>query len=365
MNILFTESSPNIGGQELQALAQMDALRRKGHCVLLACRDKSKIASEARRRKIEVIFVPFRNSLHIPSILKLFRIMRDFRPHLVICHSGHDSNIVGLTRLFIWRIRFRIIRQKTYLTRKTKSFSLNYFCDEVIVPGTSMRKHLIQEGVRTRITIVPPGFYFQKLREDSRVPLPLHVQTWLASGRDEPVIVQVGMLRPEKGHEFMLKLLSSLKQEGREFRWLIVGGGCPESEARLQSQVDNLGMHNNVLIAGNVFPASPASPVYQIASLLVMPSENESFGMVLAEASAFSVPVLASQVGGIPDVIQHNRTGTLLPVGDASAWIHALNDFFNYPERFYQMACQARVDVENRFDINRTVLKILALRNIV
>ncbi|EDQ6089728.1 TPA: glycosyltransferase family 4 protein [Salmonella enterica] len=362
MNILFTESSPNIGGQELQALAQMDALRRKGHCVLLACRDKSKIASEARRRKIEVIFVPFRNSLHIPSILKLFRIMRDFRPHLVICHSGHDSNIVGLTRLFIWRIRFRIIRQKTYLTRKTKSFSLNYFCDEVIVPGTSMRKHLIQEGVRTRITIVPPGFYFQKLREDSRVSLPLHVQTWLASGRDEPVIVQVGMLRPEKGHEFMLKLLSSLKQEGREFRWLIVGGGCPESEARLQSQVDNLGMHNNVLIAGNVFPASP---VYQIASLLVMPSENESFGMVLAEASAFSVPVLASQVGGIPDVIQHNRTGTLLPVGDASAWIHALNDFFNYPERFYQMACQARVDVENRFDINRTVLKILALRNIV
>ncbi|EAS9109384.1 glycosyltransferase family 1 protein [Salmonella enterica] len=362
MNILFTESSPNIGGQELQALAQMDALRRKGHCVLLACRDKSKIASEARRRKIEVIFVPFRNSLHIPSILKLFRIMRDFRPHLVICHSGHDSNIVGLTRLFIWRIRFRIIRQKTYLTRKTKSFSLNYFCDEVIVPGTSMRKHLIQEGVRTRITIVPPGFYFQKLREDSRVPLPLHVQTWLASGRDVPVIVQVGMLRHEKGHEFMLKLLSSLKQEGREFRWLIVGGGCPESEARLQSQVDNLGMHNNVLIAGNVFPASP---VYQIASLLVMPSENESFGMVLAEASAFSVPVLASQVGGIPDVIQHNRTGTLLPVGDASAWIHALNDFFNYPERFYQMACQARVDVENRFDINRTVLKILALRNIV
>ncbi|HGG5186036.1 TPA: glycosyltransferase family 4 protein [Salmonella enterica] len=362
MNILFTESSPNIGGQELQALAQMDALRRKGHSVLLVCRDKSKIAAEAERRKIEVIFVPFRNSLHIPSVLKLLRIIRDFRPHLVVCHSGHDSNNVGLTRLFIRRPRFRILRQKTYLTRKTKIFSLNYFCDEVIVPGTAMRTHLIQEGVRTRITIVPPGFYFQKLREDSCIPLLLHVQNWLASGRDVPVIVQVGMLRPEKGHEFMLKLLSRLKQEGRAFRWLVVGGGCPESEARLQSQVDNLGMQNDVLIAGNIFPASP---VYRIASLLVMPSENEAFGMALVEASAFSVPVLASQVGGIPDVIQHNRTGTLLPVGDASAWIHALNDFFNYPERFYKMACQARVDVENRFDIDRTVLSISALRDSV
>lgn len=343
-------------------MAQMDALRRKGHSVLLVCRDNSKIATEAERRKVKVIFVPFRNSLHIPSVLKLLRIIRDFRPHLVVCHSGHDSNTVGLTRLFIRRPRFRILRQKTYLTRKTKSFSLNYFCDEVIVPGTAMRTHLIQEGVRTRITIVPPGFYFQKLREDSCIPLPLHVQNWLASGRDVPVIVQVGMLRPEKGHEFMLKLLSRLKQEGRAFRWLVVGGGCPESEARLQSQVDNLGMQNDVLIAGNVFPASP---VYRIASLLVMPSENESFGMALAEASAFSVPVLASQVGGIPDVIQHNRTGTLLPAGDASAWIHALNDFFNYPERFYKMACQARVDVENRFDIDRTVLSISALRDSV
>lgn len=233
MNILFTESSPNIGGQELQTLAQMDALRRKGHSVLLVCRDNSKIATEAERRKVKVIFVPFRNSLHIPSVLKLLRIIRDFRPHLVVCHSGHDSNTVGLTRLFIRRPRFRILRQKTYLTRKTKSFSLNYFCDEVIVPGTAMRTHLIQEGVRTRITIVPPGFYFQKLREDSCIPLPLHVQNWLASGRDVPVIVQVGMLRPEKGHEFMLKLLSRLKQEGRAFRWLVVGGGCPESEARL------------------------------------------------------------------------------------------------------------------------------------
>lgn len=362
MNILFTESSPNIGGQELQAVAQMDALRKKGHSILLVCRDKSKIASEAKSRGVDVIFVPFRNSLHIPSILKLLRVNRDFQPHLVICHSGHDSNIVGLTRLFIWRHRFRIIRQKTYLTRKTKNFSLNYFCDEVIVPGTAMRTHLIQGGVRTRVTIVPPGFDFQKLREDSRVPLPPQVQTWLASGEDVPIIVQIGMLRPEKGHEFMLKLLLRLKQEGRKFRWLIIGGGCPESEARLQSQIDNLGMHNVVRIVGNVFPASP---IYRIANLLVMPSENESFGMVLAEASAFSVPVLASQVGGIPDVIQHNRTGTLLPVGDTSAWIHALNDFFNYPERFYQMACQARVDVENRFDINRTVLCIPALEDSV
>ncbi len=358
MNILFTESSPNIGGQELQAIAQMNVLKKKGHSILLACRKSSKIEAEAVKSGIDVIFVSFRNSLHIPSMLKLLRVNRDFRPHLVVCHSGHDSNVIGLTRFFVLGHRFRIIRQKTYLTRNIKNFSLNYLCDEVIVPGTAMKTQLIQKGCRTRITVVPPGFDFQKLRKDSLLPLPLKVQAWLASGEKIPVIVQIGMLRPEKGHEFMLKLLSRLKQEGQKFRWLIVGDGCPENKANLQSDIDKLGMHNITLIVDNVFPASP---IYRIASLLVMPSKNESFGMALVEASAFSVPVFANLVGGIPEIIQHNRTGTLLPVDDISAWMHALNNFFNYSERFYQMACQAKVDIEKRFDINRTALSFSAL----
>ncbi|EIL2421245.1 putative hexosyltransferase CapU, partial [Shigella flexneri] len=120
----------------------------------------------------------------------------------------------------------------------------------------------------------------------------------------------------------------------------------------------SMGMHDDVFIADNVFPAAP---VYRVASLVVLPSENESFGMVLAEASAFSVPVVATQIGGIPEVIQNNQTGTLLPASNKHAWMCALNDFFNDPGRFYQMARQAKQDIEERFDINKTALKILTL----
>ncbi|EOZ2564399.1 putative hexosyltransferase CapU, partial [Escherichia coli] len=243
-------------------------------------------------------------------------------------------------------------------TRKTKFFSINHFCDEVIVPGTSMKTHLEQEGCRTRVTVVPPGFDFQELYVDSRNSLPPSVLSWLASRRGCPVIAQVGMLRPEKGHEFMLNLLFHLKMNGRQFCWLIVGSGSPELREHLQYQIDSMGMHDDVFIADNVFPAAP---VYRVASLVVLPSENESFGMVLAEASAFSVPVVATQIGGIPEVIQNNQTGTLLPAGNKHAWMCALNDFFNDPGRFYQMARLAKQDIEERFDINKTVLKILTL----
>ncbi len=357
MKILFTESSPNIGGQELQALDQMLALREGGHSVLLACREKSKIAQEAIKRRLNITFIPFRNSIHISSIFKLRRVIGEFNPDLIICHSGHDSNIVGLSRLICCH-QFSIIRQKTYITQKTKTFSLNYLCDAIIVPGTATQKYLKAEGVRTPVTVVPPGFDFLRLRNEAIQPLPSNIQKWLASAENIPIIVQVGMLRPEKGHEFMLRVLHQLKTEGWSFRWLIVGSGCEKYEASLRMKIEALGMNEYVLMAGPIFPALP---VYQIASAVVMPSENETFGMVLAEAAMSGVPVIASKTGGIPDIIQHNVTGTLLAVRDVAAWKNTLINFLSRPESFRTMAVRAKEDIEYRFDINRTAKSILTL----
>ncbi|EOK2327542.1 glycosyltransferase, partial [Escherichia coli] len=92
MKILYTESSPNIGGQELQALAQMAAMQRAGHSVMLACRENSRIAAEAVRQQTAVTYIPFRNSLHFSSVWRLRRLVLAFRPDMVVCHSGHDSN---------------------------------------------------------------------------------------------------------------------------------------------------------------------------------------------------------------------------------------------------------------------------------
>lgn len=358
MNILYTESSSNIGGQELQSLLQLETLKKQGHSVLLACREKSRISVEAEKRKIDIVFIPFRNSIHLSSVIKLLLVINSFKPDAVICHSGHDSNIVGLTRLITGRRRFQIIRQKTYLTQKTGTFSLNKLIDHIIVPGTAMKDDLESAGVHTPVTVIPPGFDFRKMRDESATPLPEHVQRWLAADHKTPVIAQVGMLRAEKGHEFMLKLLFQLKNEGRQFRWLIVGGGRDDNEMALLAMARSLGMQNDILLTGFI---SPVSAVYKNASLLVMPSINEPFGMTVAEASAFSVPVIANQTGGIPDIIKNNQTGRLVPSHSSDEWIKALHDFFNRPGHYRSMADLAKSDVEKRFDISQTVFDIIKL----
>ncbi|PAX81808.1 glycosyltransferase family 4 protein [Citrobacter sp. TSA-1] len=359
MNILYTESSRNIGGQEYQAVAQMVALKQAGHQVMLACRESSGIAEEAAKHGLRVMYIPFRNSLHLPSVCALRRGIRAFCPDIVVCHSGHDSNIVALTRATLpgRTGRFCIIRQKTWLTSKIRTFSLNHLCDAIVVPGRAMKQALEQAGCRRLIRVIPPGFDFDRLYREFSLPLPAHVRHWLNTGDDVPVIVQAGMLRPEKGHDFMLAVLSQMKHEGYRFRWLIAGAGRPEEEEKLRAGIVRRGMADDVLMCGKL---TPLAPVWRVASLMVMPSRNESFGMVVAEAAGCGVPVIASNTGGIPEIVQNGLTGTLLPPDNHEAWLEALRSFFNEPEPFSCMAYRAQRDTEMCFDIKHTIQKLLS-----
>ncbi len=326
---------------------------------MLACREGSGIAEEAAKHDFRIMYIPFRNSLHLPSVCALRRGIRSFCPDIVVCHSGHDSNIVALTRATLpgRTGRFCIIRQKTWLTSKIRTFSLNHLCDAIVVPGRAMKQALEQAGCQRLIRVISPGFDFERLHQELALPLPVHVQHWLNARDNVPVIVQAGMLRPEKSHDFMLDALSRLKQEGYRFCWLIAGAGRPEEEEKLRAGIVRRGMEDNVLMCGKLVPLAP---VWQVASLMVMPSRNESFGMVVAEAAGCGVPVIASDVGGIPEIIQHGLTGTLLPPDDQKAWLEALRAFFDEPEPFLDMAYRARNDVERCFDIRHTIQKLLS-----
>ncbi|HGG4756891.1 TPA: glycosyltransferase family 4 protein [Salmonella enterica subsp. enterica serovar Ball] len=362
MNILYTESSPNMGGQEIQSINQMLALCSKGHSITLACKKNSKISFLAKNTGIDISYLSFRNGVDLLSVYKLLKLIHKFSPDIIVCHSGHDSSIVGIIRLLLFFSQWRplVVRQKTYLTSKVKTFSLNYMNDIVIVPGREIKEKLVRSGcLENKIKIFPPGFNFKKLRSELTLNLPAHIKSWLENSEKYPVIIQVGMLRPEKAHDFMLKVLEQLMYEGKNFRYLIIGGGKAEVRKNLQFLITSKRLSDRVYMAGEVFPVMP---VYRYADLAVVPSRNESFGMAAVEALSVGVPVFASQVGGIPDIIQNNINGILLPVDNQKAWTVALSDFLNNPEFYKKMVKQAGADVEQRFDIQNIAMSILSLK---
>ncbi|WP_262411038.1 glycosyltransferase family 4 protein [Escherichia albertii] len=360
MNIIYTESSSDTGRQGLQAIAQMNAMMRAGHQVILACQKHSQIARDAVNHGIPTVYIPFRNNLYLPSIISLRRLIVTFRPDIVICHSDYDNNITGIVKAFLFgQIRhFRIIRQKNNCPRKIKMFSLNYMSDVIVVPSWKIRSRLIHERCKQLVVVIPPGVDFSVLRQQADMALPTHINVWLNCRESAPVIVQAAMIYPEKGVHFMLNVLHCLRQKGLSFYWLIAGSGSREHENLLKEEIKNLNMEDCVLMCGAL---TPVAPLYRIASLLVMPSECEAFDPTIVEATACGVPVMASSTGGITEIIQNGRTGTLISQNDKMAWINALENFLIAPEFAQKVAICANEDIKLRHNIDGSARKLIEL----
>ena len=143
-----------------------------------------------------------------------------------------------------------------------------------------------------------------------------------ASGEDRPIrILNVGRLVSVKGQAVLLEAAALLRQRGLEFALTIVGDG-PLREA-LRATARDLGIEDNVTFAGSVGQDDIAAH-YRNADLFCLPSLREGVPVVLMEAMASGVPVIASRIMGTPELVEHDVTGLLVAPGRADALADAI-----------------------------------------
>lgn len=352
--LLYTESSPNLGGQELQALLQMTTLAGRGIEVRLACRPDSRIAAVAAELGVPTLAVPFRRSLQVRSIVALLRELRRFRPDAVICHSGHDANNCALA-VRLLRPRPPLIRMRTYLPGPPHAWSYNVLADLTLTCSAALRQSLLAHPRidAQRVRVLYPGLPLARLQADAQAPLPAHVAAWLAT-HPGPLLVHAAMLRPEKGHALLLSALPELLKKHPTLRYLIAGEG--ELQAQLAASIQAMKLGGHVFLAGMV---APLAPLYRRATLAVMPSSYEPFGLSQCEALSLETPVVASEVGGIPETVRHQETGLLVAAGERLAWVSALGWALDHPAEMQRMAAAGRERVQREFSIEASVDHLL------
>lgn len=352
--VFFAESSMNLGGQELQLLQQAEGLLASGWSARILCRPGSRTAEEARARGVPVEEVRFRNAVHLPSLNQVASLVQQHEPMAVVCHSGHDANVCGLavragTLLRLFRKRPRLLRMRTYLAGRAGAFGYNRLFDVTFTPSEALRRQLlenrrIQPG---RIRVLPPGIDFEALHAAAYTPLPPALQR-IVEGRSGPLIVHAAMLRPEKGHAFMLDVVQALLPSYPDLLYVAAGDGVLQEE--LRSRVAALGLQRHVLLAGLL---QPVAPLVGRASVLVMPSLYEPLGMSQIEALAMRVPVVVSRVGGLPETVEDGVTGLVCPSpeepGALEQWTAALGRVLDDPAAAAAMAARGRVAVLERY----------------
>ncbi|MFW6146344.1 MAG: glycosyltransferase [Planctomycetota bacterium] len=201
-------------------------------------------------------------------------------------------------------------------------------------------------------------------------------------------ILFVGRFTPEKGLHVLIDAFERLARRWDDLTLDIVGGGkatvsdfmpgllrdpriAPLADfyrhrdyaAWLRGRVEKAGLAERVRFLGTL-SREPLLGVYRAATVLAHPALIEPFGMVTAEAMAAGLPVVASRVGGLPEVVQHGRTGLLVPPGDPEALAEAIASLLADPDRRRRYAAAARQYARTHFRWDRVAERVREVYNV-
>jgi glycosyltransferase involved in cell wall biosynthesis len=182
---------------------------------------------------------------------------------------------------------------------------------------------------------------------------PASIKERLKISKEEKVVGYVGRLEPIKGPQFFIEAARLCLENNHLLRFILVGEGTLRQE--LEEKVASWGLKSKIIFAGW---QDDIADIMSFLDILVLPSLNEAVGIVLLEAQSLGIPIVASEVGGIPEMVQDKQTGVLVRPGSAAAFALAINNLLSDPERRRSMSAAGKNWVKDRFKAEDMVSKI-------
>jgi glycosyltransferase involved in cell wall biosynthesis len=276
-----------------------------------------------------------------PGVVRQLReIVEKSLPAIIQTHNNKSHLLVKLLpELRRGRGWFAFHHGETYTDLKQRFFnnvdraSLRS-ADRVVTVCKAFEPRLATFGVKPdRIRIL----------HNSVLPLSLpqpaeraQLRNQLGIGANESMILAIGRLSKEKGHAVLLGALGQLRSIAREWKLVLVGIG-PERD-RLMQLAQSLGLGKRVLFAGL---HADVRPYYASADVFALPSLSEGSSNVLLEAMAAKLPIVATDAGGNPEIMLHNETGLLVPLGNPEGLAKAISRLLEEPELASRFAAAA------------------------
>jgi glycosyltransferase involved in cell wall biosynthesis len=304
-------------------------------------------------------FLPLkrRRKVDIAALARLERFLRRERVDVLHSHK-FGSNVWGTLVGRIARVPVVLAHEHTW---SYEGQPLRRFLDrELIARGATRFIAVSQEDRRrmsevegidpARTLFIPNGVL------SSPEPTGRDVRAELGIPATAPVVGTVGVLRPQKALHVMVRALARLRGRWPEIRLLIVGDG-PE-RAGLQALATELGILDAVSFLGH---RSDVPDVLRAIDVAVSCSDFEGSPLAVMEYMDAALPIVATAVGGVPDLIESGVHGLLVPRGDPVALADAIGQALAEPERAREMGARARERRRSEFDIDTLIRRLEAL----
>ncbi len=356
----------NIGGPAIHVTLLTEKLGKPHYDSTLICGtispDEGDMAYYAAAHGVKPLIVPeLGRSIHplrdLKTLWTVYRLLRRLKPDVVHTHTA-KAGFVG--RVAAWLAGVPVIvhtfhghvlggyfsptmtRVFILLERLTARMS-----DTVITLSEGLRRELAENYRITRrshITVLPLGLDLAPFAATARKSGAFRRAYRVPD--DAPLIGIIGRIVPVKNHALFLEAAVRVRQQMPNVRFVIVGDG--ELRAQVEQQVDACGLRDAVIFTGWL---RDLAPVYADLDANVISSLNEGTPVSVIEALTARCPVVATAVGGLPDLLDRGQLGKLVPSGDAAALAAALLDVLRTPPN----GVQAQAFMLDRYGIDRLV----------
>ncbi|MBI4589248.1 MAG: glycosyltransferase family 4 protein [Candidatus Rokubacteria bacterium] len=344
-----------VGGGEVSLLSLLTDLDRSRWAAVVVVPSDGAVAAGARALGLSTQIVPL-PSLRRPgprmlgSVATLRRLVRELDVALLYANGSRAMVYAGLAgrlagRPVVWHVRVADSDQllDRLLARLARAVIVN------------------SRAVARRFAWVPPGKVrcipngVDLARFSPREPAP-GLRRSLRLPAAAPLVGSVGRFVSYKGYAHLVEAARLVEQVMPGVHWLLVGDG--ELKQELEEQCRGLGMEAQVHFAGW---REDIPDILALCDLFVLPSLGEHFGRVLIEAMAMAKAVVATDSGGVPEIVLHGETGLLVPPGQPKALAEAVLALLEDPARARGLGAAGRRRAESEFSLLRHVKSVEAL----
>jgi glycosyltransferase involved in cell wall biosynthesis len=366
LRVLHFLCTPDRAGVGEHALSLLVALRKHGFTPYIVAPAPLLEAAKAELDAFNInrVAMDMSSPLDWREILRFSRLLRRERIDIVHCHMAIASFCASPAA---WLSRVPVVIETTHgreIWREGKRFKGSFwvdrqigrFIDKFIAVSDAVAKHL-EENKRIasgKIVVIHNGRDLAQFRPATADEVAqARAELGLA---DQPVVLMLARFSAEKGHALLIDSIRLLVRRWPRLIVLLAGDG-PE-EAEIKTQCIYHGLRNNVRFLGY---RTDAQRLFAAADVVVLPSKIEGLPLVAVEALAAGRPVVATAVGGTPEVVIHEETGLLVPPDDATSFADALDRLLSDPDLRVRLGSRGRALVEERYDVQTQIDRTLAL----
>jgi glycosyltransferase involved in cell wall biosynthesis len=349
VRVLHLETGKHVYGGALQVLLLVQGLQERGVENLLVVTEGSEVEGEALARNLPVHALPMAGEADLAFPFRFGSLIRSVAPDLVHLHSRRGADTLGAVGAR-WTGLPLVLTRRVDNPEPAWGVRAKYtLFSRVITISEAIRDVLVRQGVDAeKIRCVPSAL--DPTPFESPIPREAFLEEF-GLGEDARVVGMAAQFIPRKGHEVLLRAIPGILDEHPEARFLLFGKG-PGRE-KIRDRVRDAGLEDEVKLPG-FRPDLPS--LLSCLDLLVHPATMEGLGIILLQAGASGVPVVASSAGGIPEAVVHEETGLLVPPGDAGALAAAVSSVLADEVRRKALAESGRKRVLEVFSVSKMVI---------